>query len=238
MKPLETDASLQNWTRIVRELARFSTFTGSNPTVFLVAEWRQRRKAISLPFSKSSKGNSPPSSRVYDSEGYPNFRGGSHYWLHLIQYIPSEDASGREIGIDRAKFPVHLKLETDESVIRPSVRETVIRGRYDDAFLSVRCEPVSRTTYGFVQLAADSQYFNVPSVRFHEVKVLKTAKLWASAVSSGGLFAAGVWVPPLLEALRSRGVEVDPGLASVITSLSLAAAGVLIVFVSAWAGGK
>ena len=238
MKQLETDSGLQNWTQIVHELARFPTFNRPKPTVFLVAEWRQRTKTVSRPFRKSSDGVSIQSPAAYDSEGRPEFRGGRHYWLHLIEYTPSEDASGNETGIDRAKFPITLKLETDESIIKPSVKETVIRGMYDDAYLSIRCEPVPRTTYGFVQLASDSEYFNVPSLRFYEVKVLRAAKLWASTISSGVLFAAGAWVPALLNLLRSWGVGVDPGLASILTSLSLAAAGVLIVFVSAWASGK
>ena len=241
MVPFESSRGRRNWSLIVRQLARFQTFDHTSadqypPTIFLYASLRRRwrivpnlRRILLLPPKDLA-------ALDYDHAGRLMLKSGRRYYLHLLQYVPSIDINDRELEIDAEEFPVKLKLESDEEVIRPTIAETTIRGKYDDSYLAFECQPRSRTTRSFLQLNADSDYFNVPNIRFHDIIVERSWTLWVQSALVVFLFLMAGLFPVIVAWLEGLGLSIPVQIGALIPLLPgilLSLAGLLLVFLRA-----
>ena len=232
--PFPTDDSLENWTNVIKELERFPTHHPPKPTVFLWTQWTGTSGDDRIGRFKRKLGiGNPPS---FDKNGRLMMRSGEVYRLHVVQFVPSNDADGREVLLDQTKFPITLKLATDGMVIRTIVSTTVVRGAYDDGYLDVGCAPVTASTYSFIRLGleSDSHYFHLPLLRFDDAEVKGSRRIPATAALVGALFVVGAFVSPILSALASHGVHTSQDWAPWITGSLQGLAGLIVVFLSSW----
>ena len=219
MEPLPISANRGNWTRIVRELVRFPTFRdgtvaasakvadGSSdkfdqhPTIFLYGWWHSKGEFSLDSITGHAIDSDDRRPEVYDQFGRLVVRGGQTYFLRVLQYLPSTDILGTKTAPDSSKFPVKLDIESDENILNPVIATTMVRGKYDDSYVSIRCDPLVSASETFIQLRSDSSYFNLPTLRFHRVVVKASRRLPAFGTLIVLLFVASAFVPPVLTAM-------------------------------------
>lgn len=218
-----TPECLRNWTRVVKELARFPTFYGSEPTIFLWTDW-----------IRDAPGNRRP---AHDGRGRLILEGGGTYRLHVVEYIPTQDATGKDLEMPRRlnppPFPFDLSLQTDGRVLKVVIPSMAVRGKYDDAFLMVRCAPVARQSYSFVNLRSNTKQFFVPSARRDEIVVTRSIQLYSWAGLAAFAFVFGAVVSPVFGWLSAHGLTGVTTLAPYVTAAFEGIGATILAFVAA-----